>query len=194
MSKEQTPKLTRTEKKQIAAAIARAKQEHKKPYTAQETIPYERLYPDGICRVHDTYYTKTLQFGDVNYLLAQNEDKKAIFEAWCDFLNYFDPSVRFQFSFLNLSRPDGLEAGIAIPEQADEYDSIRREYADMLESQLAKGNNGLMKTKYLTFGVEADTLKSAKPRLDRIEADLIANFKRVGVEMCIRDRSHCRKP
>ena len=182
MSKNITkPRLTRAEKRLIAAAIARAKPDRKSPYTAQETIPYERMYSDGICRVRDTYYTKTLQFGDVNYLLAQNEDKKAIFEAWCDFLNYFDPSVRFQFSFLNLSRPDGLETGVAISEQDDEYDSIRREYADMLASQLAKGNNGLLKTKYLTFGVEADTPKSAKPRLERIEADLIANFKRVGV-------------
>ena len=51
----------------------------------------------------------------------------------------------------------------------------------MLQNQLASGNNGLIKTKYLTFGVEADNLRAAKPRLERIETDLLNNFKRLGV-------------
>lgn len=51
----------------------------------------------------------------------------------------------------------------------------------MLRNQLAKGNNGLIKTKYLTFGIEADGLKAAKPRLERIEIDILNNFKRLGV-------------
>lgn len=53
------------------------------------------MWPDGICRVTDTRYTKTIQYQDINYQLSQNEDKTAIFEAWCDFLNYFDSSVQF---------------------------------------------------------------------------------------------------
>ena len=48
-------------------------------------------------------YTKTIQFQDINYQLSPNEDKTAIFEGWCDFLNYFDSSIRFQLSFLNLA-------------------------------------------------------------------------------------------
>jgi len=52
----------------------------------------------------------------------------------------------------------------------------------MLQNQLACGNNGLMKTKYLTFGIEAESLKTAKPRLERIETDVLNNFKRLGVK------------
>jgi hypothetical protein len=174
-------KLTRRDKKQIAAAIARAKRNHKSPYSAQETIPYQSMWPDGVCRENDRFYSKTIQFQDVNYLLAQNEDKTAIFNGWCDFLNFFDSSIRFQFSFLNLTGGDGFEQSIYIPQQEDAYNSIRREYADMLQNQLEKGNNGLVKTKYLTFGIEADDIKSAKPRLERIEMDLVGNFKRLGV-------------
>ena len=62
------------------------------------------MFPDGICRVTDTFYTKTVQYQDINYQLSQNEDKTAIFEGWCDFLNYFDSSIKFQLSFLNLDR------------------------------------------------------------------------------------------
>ena len=140
------------------------------------------MWPDGICRVTDTRYTKTIQYQDINYQLSQNEDKTAIFEAWCDFLNYFDSSVQFQLSFVNLSASQETFArSISIPPCGDEFDGIRAEYAGMLQNQLARGNNGLIKTKYLTFGVETDNLRAAKPRLERIETDLLNNFKRLGV-------------
>lgn len=96
-------KLTRAERKQIEAAIARANRTGKKEQSAQDSIPYERMWPDGICKVADGRYTKTIQFQDINYQLSQNEDKTAIFEGWCDFLNYFDSSICFQLSFLNLA-------------------------------------------------------------------------------------------
>ena len=175
-------KLTRTERKQVEAAIARANQTDKKQLSAQDSIPYQRIFPDGICRVTDTFYTKTVQYQDINYQLSQNEDKTAIFEGWCDFLNYFDSSIKFQLSFLNLTASrDSYANSINIPPQGDEFDSIRAEYTEMLQNQLAKGNNGLIKTKYLTFGIEAASLKAAKPRLERIETDVINNFKRLGV-------------
>ena len=140
------------------------------------------MFPDGICRVTDSYYTKTVQFQDINYQLNQNEDKTAIFDGWCDFLNYFDSSVRFQLSFVNMSaNKDNYTRYITISPQGDDFDSIRLEYTQMLQNQLARGNNGLIKTKYLTFGVEADGLKAAKPRLERIETDILNNFKRLGV-------------
>jgi len=140
------------------------------------------MFPDGICRVTDTYYTKTIQFQDINYQLSQNKDKTAIFDGWCDFLNYFDASVHFQLTFLNMAaNKDTYGTQITIPLRGDEDDAIRTEYTQMLRDQLAKGNNGLIKTKYLTFGIEADGMKTAKPRLERIETDVLNNFKRLGV-------------
>lgn len=175
-------KLTRAEKKQIEAAIARANRTDKKEQSAQDSIPYQRMWPDGICRVTDTHYTKTIQFQDINYQLSQNEDKTAIFEAWCDFLNYFDSSVQFQLSFLNLvASDDTFASSINIPAQGDDFDPIREEYTGMLQNQLARGNNGLIKTKYLTFGIDADGVHVAKPRLERVETDILNNFKRMGV-------------
>ena len=175
-------KLSRADRKQIEAAIARANRTDRKEKSAQDSIPYERMWPDGICRVADGHYTKTIQFQDINYQLSQNEDKTAIFEGWCDFLNYFDSSIQFQLSFLNLAASEETFArAINIPLQGDDFDTIRVEYMTMLQNQLAKGNNGLIKTKYLTFGVDADSLKAAKPRLERIETDILNNFKRLGV-------------
>lgn len=52
-------KLTREEKKQIAAIIRQAKGDGK-AHTAQQTIPYINLYPDGICRVTERKYSKSI--------------------------------------------------------------------------------------------------------------------------------------
>lgn len=177
-------KMTRADRKEINAAILRARNTNKKEKSAQDSIPYLRMFPDGICHVTDQFYTKTIGFQDINYQLAQNEDKTAIFESWCDFLNYFDSSIYFQFSFLNMTASaKDYESSIAIKPQQDDFDSIRTEYADMLHNQLAKGNNGLTKTKYLTFGIESDNIRIAKPRLERIENDLWNGLKRMGVSV-----------
>ena len=146
------------------------------------------MMPDGICCVTETYFTKTIQFQDINYQLSQNEDKTAIFEAWCDFLNYFDASVKFQLTFANLSvSKEVFTQSISIPPKGDEFDSIREEYAQMLQRQLERGNNGLVKTKYLTFGIEAQTYRMAKMRLERLEIDILNNFKRLGVKAEVLD-------
>ena len=149
----------------------------------QQSIPYREMYRDGICRVTDRYYTKTVQFFDINYQLAQAEDKTQIFESYCDFLNYFDSSIHVQFTFINQqANMQDFAQSIDIPTRGDEYDEIRSEYGDMLRGQMQKGNNGLSKRKYITFGVEADDLRNAKMRLERIETDMIANFKSLGVQ------------
>ena len=153
------------------------------PQTAQQTIPYREIYKDGICRVNDKLYTKTIQFFDINYQLAQADDKAQIFENYCDFLNYFDSTISVQLTFINQrANMQDFSKSIAIPPQGDEYDDIRREYAEMLKNQLEKGNNGLAKRKYITFGIEADDLRTAKMRLERVETDVLNNFKALGVQ------------
>ena len=166
----------------MRAAIAAAKRPAN-VFSAQDSIPFERMFPDGICRVEGKFYSKTIQFQDINYQLSQNEDKDAIFDGWCDFLNYFDASVRFQFSFVNsAANKETYRDRITIPLRGDEDDSLRAEYSAMLQDQLERGNNGLIKNKYLTFGIEADGYKTAKPRLERLETDILNNFRKLGVK------------
>ena len=171
-------------KKQIDVAVKKARPNGngKVPVTAQQSIPFKQMFKDGICKVDDNLYTKTVQFFDINYQLAQNEDKTAIFENYCDFLNYFDSSINVQLSFLNqVADVEEFHSQLEIDGQDDEFNDIRQEYTEMLKNQLAKGNNGLVKTKYITFGVKEKSLKEAKPKLERIEADILGNFKIMGV-------------
>ena len=153
-----------------------------KRISVQDSIAYKEMGKDGICRVADHVYSKTIRFYDINYQLAQNDDKSAIFENWCDFLNYFDSSIQFQLSFINQkSSMKEYEKVIQIEPQNDAFDDVRVEYAQMLHNQLAKGNNGLLKSKYITFAIEADNLAMARPKLERIETDILNNFKVLGV-------------
>lgn len=153
------------------------------PETTQQSIPYKRIYPDGIMHVSNKRFSKTIQFYDINYLLAQNDDKALIFENYCDFLNYFDSSISIQLTFLNQTgKGNEVMDNIIIHPQEDNFNDIRTEYSDMLKNQLSKGNNGLIKTKYITFGIDADNIKLAKSRLERIESDILNNFKVMGVE------------
>ena len=166
----------------MRAAIAAAKRPAN-VLSAQDSIPFERMFPDGICRVEGNFYSKTIEFQDINYQLSQSEDKDAIFDGWCEFLNYFDASVRFQFSFVNsAANKETYRERIVIPLRGDEDDSLRIEYSQMLQNQLERGNNGLVKNKYITFGIEAESYKTAKPRLERLELDILNNFRKLSVK------------
>ena len=175
--------LTKEEKKRLRQLREKKAEQKKKkiPFTAQETLPYKEIYRHGICQTEDKFFSKTIQFFDINYQLAKNDDKTTIFENYCEFLNYFDSSVRFQITFLNQQvNFDEYSKTIDIPPKGDAFDDIRKEYADMLKMQLAKGNNGLVKTKYITFGIKAESLRAAKSRLERIETGILNNFKVLG--------------
>ena len=174
--------LTKAQARQVQEIIERAKRDDGIPRTAQQSIPFQRMFPDGICRVSDRYYTKAIQYQDINYQLAQQEDKTAIFEEWCSFLNFFDSSIHFELSFMNMATDaEVFEKNIRIPLRNDHFNSVRSEYSQMLKTQLAQGNNGLTKTKYITFGIEAESMREAKPRLDHVQTNLMNNFKRLGV-------------
>ena len=163
-------------------SVARQEKQRRRVLSAQDTIPYREMAKDGICRVHDNLYSKTIRFFDLNYQLAQAEDKDAIFEGWCEFLNYFDFTIHVQLSFVNHhSATLEFDHSIQIKPQYDQFDDLRQEYSNMLREQLEKGNNGLVRTKYITFAIEADSIRVARPKLERIEADILNNFKVLGV-------------
>ena len=140
------------------------------------------MFQDGICRVGKDFYTKTIEFQDINYQLALPEDQTSIFGEWCGFLNYFDSSVSAQISFMNMATDaDLFKKSIAIEHTKDKFNSVRDEYSGVIFEQMQAGNNGLYKVKYLTFGIHADSLKTARPRLIHLEMDILNNFKRIGV-------------
>lgn len=153
----------------------------KRSLSAQQTIPYVEMLQDGVCRVRDGYYTKTVEYEDINYSVASTEDQTAIFDGWCSFLNYFDSALPFQLSFVNHRSHSRGRYEVNIPAQQDSFDSIRGEFVDMLKNKIARSNNGIVRSKYITFGIPAESAAAARPRLERVESDIMGNFKKLGV-------------
>lgn len=175
--------LTKEEKKILSARMAEIKAEGKIKGTVQNTIPYNVMYRDGICEVSENFYSMTVQFFDANYSIAEFDEQNNIFDKYCDIINLFDNTIRFQLTFENQNRSkDKLMKTVQIPQQNDEFNDIRKEYSSMLTGKLLKGSNGQSSRKFLTFGIEATSYKSARAKLFGIKNDVIKGFKTFGVD------------
>ncbi len=168
-------------KKQTPRRGPAAKSKNRAALSAQQTIPYVRMLPDGVCQLPGGLYTKTVEYEDINYSVASTEDQTAIFSGWSSFLNYFDSSLPFQLSFINRRSHSRSRYKVNIPQAEDDFNSVRAEFTGMLKNQIARSNNGIERSKYITFGIPAESLDEARPRLERVEADVMSNFKRLGV-------------
>ena len=121
--------------------LAGKSREQKVPDTAQKTIPFIRMYTDGICHVNKNFYTKMIEFTDINYNILAEEDQINIQEIYGEFLNYFDPTVRFQIFLFNREvNADTLMEQFNITSQGDDFDDCREEFAEMLKNVAANGN------------------------------------------------------
>lgn len=155
------------------------------PKTVQQTIPFLDMRKDGICMVKNDYYTKTLQFNDINYELAGTAEQEAIFNRYCSFLNHFESNINIQFTFQNkVIDMKEFKKYIKLPDKKSESEKIkeyRQEYQEMLYNQLEKRSSGTVKVKYLTFGIHESNFKKAKNALERTELEIIRIFKRMNV-------------
>lgn len=175
--------VSKAEKKAVSKKISAIEKKHKAVDSAQKTIPYLEMFKNGVCHISDDYYTKTICFNDINYQLAPLEDQQLIFQHFCDIHNYFDDSLTIQFTYMNVADDaETYKSCIHIEEQDDDFNHIRREFTEMLKDQLEKGNSGLIRLKYLTFGIHEKEKKQAISRLEQLEGELVANFKHMGVQ------------
>ncbi|WP_458255750.1 VirB4-like conjugal transfer ATPase, CD1110 family [Dysosmobacter welbionis] len=175
---ERRTRLLRNPKRQKGPAARAAKA----ALSAQQTIPYIAMHPDGVCQLPGGLYSKTVEYEDINYAVASTEDQTAIFGGWSSFLNYFDSSLPFQLSFINRRSRDRSRYKVNIPEANDAFNSVRDDYTKMLKTQIAKSNNGIERSKYITVCLPADSVADARPRLERVEADVTGNLHRLGVQ------------
>jgi len=100
--------------------------------------------------------------------LASTEDQTAIFGGWSSFLNYFDTSLPFQLFLYQppISFPEQVQG--QYPPGQDDFNSVRAEFTGMLEkTRLPKSNNGIERSKYITFGVPPRTVRRSGRPPDR---------------------------
>ncbi|MDE6728749.1 MAG: DUF87 domain-containing protein [Oscillospiraceae bacterium] len=180
---EERVKISRADRKEAKKRVDKIVKEQRAVNSAQKSIPFLEMYKNGVCHVEGDFYTKSITFNDINYQLAPPDDQGLIFDKFCEIHNYFDDSVYVQFTYMNVS--DDIAAykdQIIIADQGDGFDDIRSEFMDMLKTQLERGQNGLTRLKYLTFGIHEKDRKTASTRLEHLEAEIISNFHSLGVQ------------
>lgn len=173
-------KLTAAEKRKIRRIMEQARGDGK-PHSAQDTLPFRQMYPDGLCKLDDATWSRCIEFADVNYQLAQPDDQTAIFEALCDMYNAHDSSIGMEITLPchHMNREDFVKR-IEIAAQGDDFDDLRELYTQMLRRQLEQGNNGLVKSKLLMLTIEANDIHSARAKFSRIMLDALNHFKTMG--------------
>ena len=155
----------------------------RRPTTAQKTITFEKMYRDGVCLVRKGYYTRMIEFEDMDYILQDDDTKSDILGQYSQFINYFDPGIKIElFLFNRRIGEQHYMKSFDIPEQNDGFDEIRREFSGILKELYSKGNNGILKGKYLIFGIEAQNHNEAAIKLKNIEKDVVLNFNHMGVQ------------
>ncbi len=139
------------------------------------------MFEDGICQVTDNFWSKQLKFTDINYQVAQADEQIAIFARYGEILNYFDPAVNIQISVHNRRiDKDDFKRSMLIKMRGDDLDEYRSELNDILLDKASQGQNSIIREKYITFGVNAETYEEAVPALLRLETDVTNNLKTIG--------------
>lgn len=183
LSQKPVSQLSKDDKALIQQRITEIRHRNGDSSTVQNTIAFNRMYEDGVCQVTENTFSKTIQFFDVSYRLAEFEEQNNIFSKYCDLLNFFDNTIKFQLTFENQNRSlEKLISEIQIPKQEDDFNDIREEYSQMLVGKLKSGNNGQSTRKFLTFTIEASSYKIAKSKLMNIQIEVIKMFKAIGVD------------
>lgn len=173
--------LTKSEVKALKKRMTALKK--KNSASTQSFLPYQYMYSDGVCHIRGNLYSRTIQFGDINYRLAADDKAEEIFYRYCGLINYFDDSVHVQFSFENqTTNPDEINKKLDIPLKGDRFDDIRKEYSDYLKNQAFKGRKGKALKKYVTFTVSANNFKLARTRLDSMAAEIQKRFASLKVK------------
>ena len=114
--------LTKEDKDVMQQRITEIHKFNKDSSTVQNSIAYNRMYEDGVCQVTENTFSKTIQFYDVSYRLAEFEEQNNIFSKYCDLINFFDNTIKFQLTFENQNRSqDKLVSEIQIEKQDDDF-------------------------------------------------------------------------
>ena len=175
LSKEEKKRLYKL--KQLNEKVAKEQVEIN---TAQKSLPFVKMYEDGICQVTDTFFARIVEFEDINYELLEYEERTVLLEEYAKFINSFDPTTRFELFFFNRKVSEKkLKERFKIASQGDDFDDIREEFEEILKNQAAKGNNGIVKSKYIIFGKDFDSYEDAK-KLENISKDVVRNLNNMG--------------
>lgn len=170
--------------KELNAKKPKEKKVRKKrtvPRTVQKSLPYKCVCDEYIFKADENHYSKTYCFEDINYSIANQEEQEGIFLGYCSVLNSFDTNTDIQITVHN-NRVNKAKFNemVLLKHKGDGFDSYIDIYNDMLIEKMEQGQNGIIRSKYLTVTVQASDLDTAKAKFTSIDLEVINAFKKIG--------------
>lgn len=155
------------------------------PKSVQDTIPIQRLWPDGLFQF-GSKFSKTVRFSDINYAIASKEDKTSMFLGYSELLNALDTGSTTKITINNkrLNRRN-FEQEILIPPQGDHLDGGRSEYNAMLLDKVTDSSNSMVQERYVTVSAHKKTPEEARTFFDRVMNDVTTRLNHLD--------SHCEE-
>lgn len=161
--------------------LAEQKKHDIKLKATQDTLNFEKMYENGVVQIDERTFSQSIRFSDVGYQLSRDEEKTRIFTMYCQLLNWFDPEIKVQFSFINHKMyEEAYQDRTMIESDNEKLKQLQTEYFEFIETQREKGNNGIVRNKYLTVTIKDESYKNAVKRLEGIIRNVSELFRRLG--------------
>ena len=164
----------------------RGKQQRKyaPPNSSQQSLAYQAMYENGVCEVKEGVFSRTFQFSDINYSIADQGEQEMTFSSYCELLNSCDGDTALQISIINRNKDKvQFEKDLTYDLADDELDLYRKEMNTMISDKIKYGNSSLQKEKYVTFIQKAKDVDQAIPALNRLQGDLVDQFVDLGCQV-----------
>lgn len=152
---------------------------YRSPKSIQETIEIRAVSESGIFELEKFHYSKSYLFQDINYVTTNEEEQIGIFERYCRFLNSLDVNFKITINNKNKSMVN-LRQQVLFKEKADNYDSYRKVYNNIIEEKIREGRQGIEQERYLTVTIERKNFEEAKAYFATLEANIQKAFQELG--------------
>lgn len=164
--------------KTLRNSISNEREARKVPRSVQASIPIEKIYDDGIWKVNNNF-SRTWKMTDINFAVASDEDKRAMLNQFCSFLNSLpvDASIKITINNRKLNLKE-FRRTLMLQAKKDGIDEYRAEYNKMLERKAAATQN-MVQEKYITISVSKKTVEEARAAFTRIGTDMATNLARL---------------
>lgn len=171
-------------KKSTNTSLVKSKKEAIKaisiPKTVQQSIPYKRVYANGIIESETGLFTKSYKLTDANFRTATQDAQEEMYFAYGDLLNYFTPDVRPQIVVYNRAVDrEQFKKNTLFEERDDEYNSLRKDINKIMLDKISEGQNSFTQEKYLVVSVKAENIEVAAGTFSRIDGEVSSRIKAI---------------
>lgn len=150
------------------------------PKSSQDTLPYLKVFRNGIFMSEDDVYTKTYTLTDANFKTATQDHQDEMYFAYGDLLNYFQPDVRPQFTIFNTKLDkEVFRENTLFEDQNDGADDLRHAMNAVLEEKINEGQNNIVQKKFITVGVAAENIQVAANVFSRVDTEMVPKIQQI---------------